>query len=64
VVLDRKLFDSGSLQLHAAASRSIGLCENAHDLMARGMQSSQCAAGKFGRARKNHTHGTSFGWSN
>ena len=64
VVLNRKLFDSGGLQLHAAAGRPIGLCENTHDLMARCMQSGQCAAGKFGSARKNHTHGTSFCWNN
>ena len=60
VVRECKLFDSGGLQLHAAAGRTIGLCENTHDLVTCGMQSSQCAAGKFGGARKYHAHGTAF----
>ena len=56
----RKLLDSRRLEFHAAPSRTIGLRHHTHNVMACRMQGRQCAAGKFGGARKNNAHEFSF----
>ena len=57
VVRQSELLDRRGLQLHAATCRTVGLGQNQHHLVPGRVQLRQRHAGKFGGARKNHTHG-------